>query len=103
MTADRIQHIDAGFAAVSKSFKKLGRGAGAMLPGRLASDYAPENLTFPEPELFRGIACRAGYHWLCGWIGCAEAGTAKGSGSPAEATAQIRKSSRDFHRAVRPN
>ena len=36
MTADRIQHIDAGFAAVSKSFKKLGRGASAMLPGRLA-------------------------------------------------------------------
>ncbi len=36
MTADRIQRIDAGFADVSKSFKKLGRGAGAMLPGRLA-------------------------------------------------------------------
>jgi hypothetical protein len=36
MTADRIQRIDVGFAAVSKSFKKLGRGSGAMLPGRLA-------------------------------------------------------------------
>ena len=37
MTADRIQRIDAGFADVSKSFKKLGRGSGAMLPGHLAS------------------------------------------------------------------
>ena len=37
MTADRIQQIDAGFAEVSKSFKMLGRGAGAMLPGHLAS------------------------------------------------------------------
>ena len=37
MTADRIQRIDAGFTDVSKSFKKLGRGSGAMLPGRVAS------------------------------------------------------------------
>ena len=33
LTADRIQPIDAGFQAVVKSFKKLGRGSGAMLAG----------------------------------------------------------------------
>ena len=38
MTPDRIQGIDAGFTTVSQSFKKLGRGFGAMLPVPLAQD-----------------------------------------------------------------
>ncbi len=36
MTPDRIQPIDAGFGEVARSFKKLGRGSGEMLPSQAA-------------------------------------------------------------------